>query len=140
MKKQEEILETFIEIEPLNSDEFLKVKETLTRIGLIGQDENKPILWQSCHIFHKSGKYYIVHFKQMFLLDGRQRTQFTEKDKTRTKFIADLLQRWGLIKVKQELMLEGEPRPTLSIIPYTEKEKYELKPKYTIGSKLKLQD
>lgn len=137
--EREELLKSFIEIEPLTSDEFLKVRETLTRIGLVGRNKNtednsRPTLWQSCHVFHKAGRYYIVHFKQMFLLDGRVHTQLSEEDVIRTKTIADLLERWGLVKIKNKFIMPEE-RVAFSVIPYNEKLKYSLLPKYTIGAK-----
>jgi hypothetical protein len=135
-----ELLDSFIEIEPLSSDEFLKVKETLTRIGLIGrpntEDDPRPILWQSCHIFHKAGVYYIVHFKQMFLMDGRNHTQLSEEDILRTQSIAGLLEKWGLIKILPRCKKGFKENHTMFfVIPFSDKPQYKLLPKYTMGSK-----
>lgn len=132
----EELLSTFIEIEPLNNDEFLKVKETLTRIGIASrtQGEDKPTLWQSCHILHKRGKYYACHFKQLFLLDGRdKRTNLSEEDINRAELIANMLQSWGLIKIKEEYPFNTNVK--VVVIPYKEKSNWNLRSKYTIGKK-----
>lgn len=135
----EEILRTFIEIEPLNNDEFLKVKETLSRCGIASRipGNNKPTLWQSCHILHKRGKYYIVHFKQLFLLDGRyKRTQLSEEDINRTELIANMLQSWGLIKIKEEYEFNKNVR--VVVIPYKDKIGWNLDSKYSIGKRSNL--
>ena len=88
-----DILETMVEVKLGKPDDFLKVKETLTRIGVASRKEK--ILYQSCHILHKKNKYYIVHFKQMFVLDGKP-TDFSESDIARRNTIANLLAEWGL--------------------------------------------
>ncbi len=130
------IIDSFIEIETLSNDDFLKVKETLTRIGIASRKQKeKPILWQSCHVLHKNGKYYIVHFKQMFMLDGKfEKTKLSEEDIERTQVIANLLQQWGLIKIKKPLP-QIEKNVNLVVIPYKEKDKWNLKNKYSIGNK-----
>lgn len=131
----ESVLEEFIEIEPLTIDDFLKVKETLTRIGMASKkkDDEKPTLWQSAHVFHKKGKYFIVHFKQLFLLDGKSvKTDFTDQDFYRTNIIASLLQKWGLIKVKTPLTLP-DYEIKVAVISYKEKDNWELRTKYSIG-------
>lgn len=126
----EDLLEITIEKE----DDFLKIKETLTRIGVSSKTDNK--LWQSCHILHKKGKYYIVHFKELFLLDGLSST-ITENDLARRNTIAKLLEEWGLLKVvdkeKMSALLTGVNQ--IKIIPFKEKQNWELVPKYHIGKK-----
>lgn len=135
-KELEELLDTFIEIEPLNNDEFLKVRETLTRLGIASRKsgDEKPTLWQSCHILHKRGKYYILHFKMLFLLDGRdKRTTLSEEDINRTELIANMLQSWGLVKIKEEVPYNNTVR--VVVIPYKEKDNWTLDSKYSIGKK-----
>lgn len=137
MQQNESVLETFIEIEPVSTEMFYKIKETLTRMGLVGKKtlNGKKNLWQSCHIFFKRGKYYIVHFKQLFLLDGRtQKTEFTEEDKERVYLVAKLLTEWKLITPK--IPIEKKTfNIDIVIIPYQEKSDYNLREKYTIGKK-----
>jgi len=121
-----------VEVRLKQPDDFLKVRETLTRIGVSSKNENK--LYQSCHIFHKQGRYYIVSFKELFLLDGKK-SSLTENDIQRRNTIAKLLHDWGLI----ELVDENEVKDTCSlrqikILPYKEKKNWELITKYTIGS------
>lgn len=135
-KETEELLGTFIEIEPLDNDEFLKVRETLSRIGIASRKSGaeKPTLWQSCHILHKRGKYYVTHFKQLFLLDGRdKKTKLSEEDINRTELIANMLQSWGLIKIKEEFEFNNNVR--VVIIPYKERDNWNLDSKYSIGKK-----
>jgi len=115
-------------------DDFLKVRETLTRIGVASRKEKK--LYQSCHILHKQGKYYIVHFKELFALDGKP-TNFSENDQARRNTIANLLSEWGLILLvnserTSELVV---PLNQLKILAYKEKEEWTLTAKYNIGSK-----
>lgn len=122
-------------------DNFLKVKETLTRIGApaYSKDPNEPgkTLWQSCHILYKRQRYYLVHFKEMFLLDGKaSRTVITEDDLARRNAIAMLLQQWGLIVVvHQDRIQSPHPAPidTLKIIPFKDKGNWNLRAKYEIG-------
>lgn len=131
-----ELLKTFIEIEPLDNDGFLKVVETLTRIGIASrvQGDEKPTLWQSCHILHKRGSYFICHFKMLFLLDGRdKRTNLTEEDINRTELIANMLQSWGLIKIKEEYPFNNTVR--VVVIPHKDKANWNLNSKYSIGKK-----
>ena len=96
---QREVMEGFVEIEPLNSDQFLKLKETLTRIGIPSRSEDPnelPTLWQSVHVFHNRGRYYLVHFKHMFLLDGRVKsTKLTDTDLDRLEAVAALVEKWA---------------------------------------------
>ena len=126
-------VEDFLEITLQEDDDFLKVKETLTRIGVSSKREKK--LYQSCHIFHKKGKYYIVHFKELFSLDGLP-TNISENDIARRNTIASLLEEWGLLKIVNQEKSES-PQVSLAqikILPYREKEDWELVPKYHIGN------
>jgi hypothetical protein len=128
------ILNNMLEIRIGCDEDFLKVKETLTRIGVASKKENK--LFQSCHILHKRGRYYIVHFKELFLLDGKH-SDFSDEDKGRRNAIADLLEQWNLVEIvdKQNYL---EPFATLShikIISHKEKSDWELCSKYTIGKR-----
>jgi hypothetical protein len=130
------ILETLLEVKLAEEEDFLKVKETLTRIGVASKKEKK--LYQSCHILHKRGKYYIVHFKELFLLDGKQ-SDFSEEDRGRRNTIANLLEEWKLLEnVDKDKHLE--PRALLShikILSFKEKSEWILESKYSIGMKRK---
>ena len=120
-----------LEITLNEPDDFLKVRETLTRIGVASRRENK--LFQSCHILHKQGRYYIVHFKELFALDGKD-TNITENDVSRRNSIANLLGDWGLI----EILGSAEPKAPLSqikVISFKEKGEWTLETKYNIGKK-----
>ena len=126
--------ENMIECTLENPDDFLKVRETLTRIGVASRKDR--ILYQSCHIFHKQGRYYIVHFKELFALDGKP-TNFSENDQARRNTIANLLSEWGLIalvnpKSSSELVV---PLNQLKILSFKEKDQWDLTAKYNIGSK-----
>lgn len=122
-----------VEIELEEPDDFLKVKETLTRIGVASKKDNK--LFQSCHILHKQGKYYIVHFKELFALDGKP-TDFSDNDVGRRNTIANLLQEWGLITIVSGDTEENvAPMNQIKIISFSEKDDWELIPKYNIGKK-----
>ncbi len=122
-----------VEIELEEPDDFLKVKETLTRIGVASKKDNK--LFQSCHILHKQGKYYIVHFKELFALDGKP-TDFSDNDVGRRNTIANLLQEWGLISIVSGDTEENvAPMNQIKIISFSEKDGWELIPKYNIGKK-----
>ena len=114
-------------------DDFLKIRETLTRIGVASRTEQK--LFQSCHILHKQGKYYIVSFKELFLLDGKH-SDFSENDAQRRNRITKLLADWGLVEVVEEEMIsEMCSMSQIKILPYKQKNDWELIPKYSIGSK-----
>jgi len=114
-------------------DDFLKVRETLTRIGVASRTENK--LFQSCHILHKQGRYYIVHFKELFLLDGKE-SNFSENDMQRRNKITSLLSDWGLIEVVDTSKIgDMSSISQIKIIPHKEKTNWELVAKYSIGSK-----
>ena len=127
------MIDTLIEVGLEQPDDFLKVKETLTRMGVASRKERK--LFQSCHILHKQGKYYIVHFKELFALDGKP-TDFSENDEARRNAIWNLLQEWGLVSIVSGNTLENiAPLSQIKILPYAEKEEWELIPKYNIGKK-----
>lgn len=114
-------------------DDFLKVRETLTRIGVASRKENK--LFQSCHILHKQGRYFIVHFKELFLLDGKK-SNLEENDVLRRNTIATLLSDWGLITINdRSKAAECAPLRQIKIISHKEKHEWELCPKYNIGNK-----
>lgn len=135
---REEVMSKFIEIESLDSDQFLRLKETLTRIGVPKNSEDpntKPTLWQSVHVFHNRGRYYLVHFKQMFLLDGRVKsTNITDLDLDRLEAIAVLVERWGLAKCLDKL---PSPKIKVHVIPYAQKEDWILQAKYDVGGRQK---
>lgn len=114
-------------------DDFLKVRETLTRIGVASRKEQK--LFQSCHILHKQGRYFIVHFKELFLLDGKK-SNFEDNDALRRNTVATLLADWGLIRIlNPELVAECAPLRQIKIISHKDKDQWELCPKYNIGNK-----
>jgi len=127
-------VEDLLEIEIQNSEDFLKIKETLTRIGITSKKENK--LFQSCHILHKKGKYYIVHFKELFLLDGLE-SDIDSNDIGRRNRIAKLLEEWNLLKVKDQDKMNSNMvgLNQIKILSHTEKNNWELCPKYHIGKK-----
>ena len=127
-------VEDLLEITLPKEDDFLKVKETLTRIGVSSRKEKK--LWQSCHILHKRGKYYIVHFKELFALDGLP-TNLSDEDIGRRNTIANLLEEWELLEVVDPEKSEDPLTPIskIKIFPYREKDEWELCPKYHIGKK-----
>ena len=120
-----------LEVTLSEPDDFLKVRETLSRIGVASRREKK--LWQSCHLLHKKGKYYIVHFKELFVLDGKK-SSLTENDIERRNTIAGLLSDWGLVG----LVSKAEPKAPLSqikVLQFTEKNDWILEQKYNIGKK-----
>ena len=127
-------LAKFIEVTLNEQDDFLKVRETLTRIGVSSRKEK--VLYQSCHILHKQGKYYIVHFKELFALDGKP-SNISENDIQRRNAIANLLEEWGLVTIlNKELMKDNiAPLHQVKIISFREKEDWELITKYNIGKK-----
>ena len=123
--------ERMLEVKLKEPDDFLKVRETLSRIGVASRKERK--LYQSCHILHKQGRYFIVHFKELFALDGKD-TNINQNDIERRNSIASLLSDWGLI----ELMGTAEPKAPLSqikVIAFKEKNEWDLETKYHIGKK-----
>ena len=127
-------IEDLLEIRLKNEDDFLKVKETLTRIGVASRKDRT--LYQSCHILHKRGKYYIVHFKELFALDGKS-TDFEENDLGRRNAIARLLEEWDLVEIvnPQQSEYPSAPLSQIKIISYREKDDWELTAKYNIGKK-----
>jgi len=129
--EQEKIIENFIEVKLLKEEDFLKVKETLTRIGVSSKKDKK--LYQSCHILHKRGKYYIVHFKELFILDGLPST-LTDNDIARRNTIVTLLEQWELVEIVEPY--KCSPKASMAqikIIPYSEKNEWDLIAKYSIG-------
>ena len=124
---QEQMLEVGLK-EP---DDFLKVRETLSRIGVASRKERK--LYQSCHILHKQGRYYIVHFKELFALDGKQ-TNLSENDIARRNTIANLLNDWGLVNVLGNSE-NVAPLSQIKVLSYREKDDWTLETKYNIGKK-----
>ena len=114
-------------------DDFLKVRETLTRIGVASRKDNT--LFQSCHILHKQGRYFIVHFKELFLLDGKK-SNLEENDIARRNTIATLMSDWGLLSIDNRDQAQPlAPLRQIKIIPFKEKVKWTLQPKYNIGNK-----
>ena len=127
-----------VEIKLSAPDDFLKVRETLTRIGVASRNEKK--LYQSCHILHKQGKYYIVHFKELFLLDGKH-SDFSENDVQRRNRIVRLLSDWGLISiVDEETVADIAPLNQIKVLAYKDKGDWILEQKYNIGKKGKTQE
>lgn len=125
--------ESMLEVNLPEPDNFLKIKETLTRIGIASRKERK--LYQSCHILHKQGRYFIVHFKELFALDGKE-SNLTNNDVERRNTVAVLLQDWGLLKITSAAA--AEPQASLSqikVLSFKEKDEWELVPKYNIGKK-----
>lgn len=127
-------LSKFVEVVFNEPDDFLKVRETLTRIGVSSRKEK--VLYQSCHILHKQGHYYIVHFKELFALDGKP-SNISENDIQRRNAIAKLLEEWGLIKILNPKLLEDNIAPLhqIKIISFKEKDEWDLIAKYNIGKK-----
>ncbi len=122
---------TGVLIELPDDETFLKIKETLTRIGIASKKDN--VLYQSCHILHKQGTYAILHFKELFQLDGKE-TNFTDEDKVRRNAIVGLLQQWNLLKIIDQSFTDSKPELiNLKIVSFKDKSKWSLKSKYTIG-------
>ena len=121
-----------LEITLTEPDDFLKVRETLTRIGVSSRRDNT--LYQSCHILHKQGRYFIVHFKELFLLDGKK-SNLEENYILRRNTIALLLQDWGLVDIQnKDMVKDSAPMRQIKIISYKEKANWNLQPKYNIGN------
>lgn len=128
-------LETLVEVKLKTDEDFLKVRETLTRIGVASKKDK--ILYQSCHILHKQGLYYIVHFKELFALDGKP-SNFSSDDVARRNTIANLIAEWGLVELV-DVEKTKDPVAAMSqvkIIPHKEKNEWELVTKYNIGRKI----
>jgi hypothetical protein len=130
-------IQDLVEVTLTQPDDFLKVRETLTRIGVASKKDKT--LFQSCHILHKQGKYFIIHFKELFALDGKP-TDLSENDLSRRNAIALLLEDWGLVKVVNEAQVQ-QPEPIfisqIKILSHKEKNEWLLVPKYNIGAKVK---
>lgn len=128
-------INTLVQITLKESDDFLKVKETLTRIGVASKKNNT--LYQSCHILHKQGKYYIVHFKELFALDGKP-SDINEDDVSRRNTIAKLLAEWGLLAIVDTSIVEpADSMSSIKIIPFSQKKDWNLVAKYNIGKKIR---
>ncbi|MCX8009342.1 MAG: translational repressor RegA [Patescibacteria group bacterium] len=143
---REVLVKGFIQIAPANPEEtdtfFLVLKETLTRIGISSNRNGKPHLFQTCHILHKKGKYYLVHFKELFMLDDRLRKGMTPQDEKRKRCIAKLLEDWGLIKIVSPFNRNESfhlKKLKLTVISHAEKSKWSLQSKYSIGKVKKSQ-
>lgn len=123
-----------IEVRIAEDQDFLKIRETLTRIGVASKHDK--ILYQSCHILHKQGRYAIIHFKELFRLDGKT-SDFSEEDKGRRNAIAKLLEEWGLVKIVDPELCKNPiaKMNQIKILPYKEKESWSLVPKYTVGKR-----
>ncbi len=127
-------IEDLVEVTLHKQDDFLKVRETLSRIGVASVRDKK--LFQSCHILHKQGKYYIVHFKELFALDGKP-TNFSDEDKSRRNTIANLISQWSLVELVEPEKTSSDIAPLnqIKVLPYKEKDDWELVAKYNIGRK-----
>jgi hypothetical protein len=127
-------IDNMVEVVLKKPDDFLKVRETLTRIGVASKKSDA--LFQSCHILHKQGKYYITHFKELFALDGKP-TDFTEDDIARRNTIANLLAEWGLVNlaIPDKSAAPIAPLSQIKVIPFSQKGDWELITKYNIGKK-----
>ena len=133
MNEVEWTKDNMIEVNLKEPDDFLKVRETLTRIGVASRKERK--LFQSCHILHKKGQYYIVHFKELFALDGKK-ANLSDNDVQRRNRIIKLLSDWGLVEIVQETEIkEVAPLSQIKVIAYKEKGEWTLESKYNIGKK-----
>jgi hypothetical protein len=128
------MLESLIEVLLKDQDDFLKIRETLTRIGVASRKDKT--IYQSCHILHKQGKYYIVHFKELFALDGKP-SNFGDEDRGRRNTIANLISEWGLVKLVDENKSKEPVAPLsqIKILPHKEKDEWNLVAKYNIGKK-----
>ena len=123
-----------LEVQLKEPDDFLKVRETLTRIGVASRKDKK--LFQSCHILHKQGRYFIVHFKELFALDGKE-ANLTENDIERRNTIAQLLADWGLIAIINATVAEKKaPLSQIKVLAFKEKNEWDLQAKYNIGKKI----
>ena len=128
------LLDNLVEVKLVNEDDFLKVRETLTRIGVASKKDQK--LYQSCHILHKQGKYYIVHFKELFALDGKP-TNISDDDLSRRNTIANLMAEWGLVTLvdSNKSAAPVAPLSQIKVLAFKEKDEWELVAKYNIGRK-----
>ena len=127
------LLDSFVEVKLTNEDDFLKVRETLTRIGVASKKDQK--LFQSCHILHKQGRYFIVHFKELFALDGKEANIFIN-DIERRNTITKLLQDWGLLEMVNPAMAVAQASLSqIKVVSFKEKLEWELVAKYSLGIK-----
>ena len=126
-------IENMLEISFKENDDFLKIRETLTRIGVVSRKDKT--LYQSCHILHKRGKYYLVHFKELFALDGKE-SSITENDLARRNAIARLLEEWDLVSIldKEQSSTPLAPMSQIKVLPHKEKSEWNLVAKYNIGN------
>ena len=132
------LIDSMVEITLNQPDDFLKIKETLTRIGVASKKDNT--LYQSCHILHKQGRYYLVHFKELFALDGKH-ANLTSNDVQRRNRIAQLLADWGLIGIVDVTKIQDiAPLNQIKVLAYRDKDDWILETKYNIGSKKKKVD
>lgn len=126
-------IENMVEVQLSQPDDFLKIRETLSRMGIASKKDRK--LYQSCHILHKQGRYFIVHFKELFGLDGKQ-TNFSSEDEQRRNTIVKLLNDWGLVTVVNEAKITQQaPLSQIKVIAFKEKSEWVLETKYNIGKK-----
>jgi hypothetical protein len=128
------MVENMVEVALKTEDDFLKIRETLTRIGVSSRKNNT--IYQSCHILHKQGRYYIVHFKELFALDGKP-SNFSEEDRARRNTISNLLAEWGLVSLidSEKTVEPTAPLSQIKVLPYKEKDEWELVAKYNLGKK-----
>lgn len=129
---EDNMIDTLLEVRLREKEDFLKIVETLTRIGISTRDKK---LVQTCHLFHKRGKYYVCHFKELFKLDGVDKTDITEEDVSRRNAIAKLLEEWGLCDILEKDKAEPSSLNRIKIVPFSKKNEYTLKQNYTIGKK-----
>ena len=132
-------IDSLVEVTLTNPDDFLKVRETLTIIGVASKKEKT--LYQSCHILHKQGRYYIVHFKELFALDGKP-SNITESDVARRNTIIKLLKEWELVEIQDPALIENPVAPIsqIKVLPFKDKDEWILTAKYNIGKKKSLSD
>ena len=127
------MIDNMLEVKLNKDEDFLKIKETLERIGISNKEQDT--IYQTAHILHKSGRYYITHFKEMFLLDGRT-ADFSEEDKGRRNTIASLLEDWELLKIVDRKKLTPLANMSkIKVVKFSERDKWTFQPKYTIGKK-----
>ena len=130
-------INNLVEVRLKKDDDFLKIRETLTRIGVASKKEKT--LYQSCHILHKQGRYFIVHFKELFALDGKP-SNFTESDIARRNTITNLLKEWDLVEIMSDSQTQNPVAPIsqVKVLPFKEKQEWELVAKYNIGKRKKV--
>lgn len=126
------MLNNLLEVRLRDKEDFLKIVETLTRIGISTRDKK---IVQTCHLFHKRGKYYVCHFKELFKLDGVDKTEISLEDLQRRNAIAKLLQEWGMCEITDISKANDSNLHRVKVVPYSQKNEYTLKQNYTIGKK-----